>query len=96
MQRLDRYHAVAEAMIAAGTAYRCYCTPDELDAMREAQRARGEKTHYDGRWRPEPGKTLPPAPTGVQPVVRFRNPSSWHRQLGRSGQGADSHRQRRD
>ena len=38
MQRLDRYHAVVEQMIAAGTAYRCYCTPEELDAMREAQR----------------------------------------------------------
>jgi glutamyl-tRNA synthetase len=74
MQRLARYHAVAESMIAAGTAYRCYCTPEELDAMREAQRARGEKTHYDRRWRPEPGKTLPPVPEGVQPVVRFCNP----------------------
>ncbi len=74
MQRLDRYHAVAEAMIAAGTAYRCYCTPEELDAMREAQRARGEKTHYDRRWRPRPGKQLPPPPEGVQPVVRFGNP----------------------
>ena len=74
MQRLPRYHAVAEQMIAAGTAYRCYCTPDELDAMREAQRARGEKTHYDGRWRPAPGKALPPPPTDVKPVVRFANP----------------------
>ncbi|MFI4928761.1 MAG: glutamate--tRNA ligase [Burkholderiales bacterium] len=76
MQRLARYHEVAEAMIAAGTAYRCYSTPEELDAMREAQRARGEKTHYDGRWRPEPGKTLPLVPVDVKPVVRFRNPSS--------------------
>jgi glutamyl-tRNA synthetase len=42
--------------------------------MREAQRARGEKTRYDGRWRPEPGKRLPPVPAGVQSVVRFRNP----------------------
>jgi glutamyl-tRNA synthetase len=75
MQRLGRYHAVAEAMIAAGTAYRCYCTPAELDAVREAQRARGEKTRYDGRWRPEPGKTLPAVPAGVRPVVRFRNPA---------------------
>ncbi|MBE0546630.1 MAG: glutamate--tRNA ligase, partial [Rubrivivax sp.] len=65
---------VAEQMIAAGTAYRCWCTPAELDAMREAQRARGEKTRYDGRWRPRPGKLLPPAPAGVQPVVRFANP----------------------
>ena len=74
MQRLDRYRAVIAQMLDAGTAYRCYCTPAELDAMREAQRARGEKTHYDGRWRPEPGKVLPPVPTDVQPVVRFRNP----------------------
>jgi glutamyl-tRNA synthetase len=65
-------------MIAAGTAYRCYCTPEELDAMREAQRARGEKTHYDRRWRPadaeHPHKRLPEPPAGVQPVVRFANP----------------------
>ncbi|MCA0239515.1 MAG: glutamate--tRNA ligase [Proteobacteria bacterium] len=74
MQRLARYHAVVEQMIAAGSAYRCYCTPEDLDAMREAQRARGEKTRYDGRWRPAPGKTLPPVPPDVKPVVRFANP----------------------
>jgi glutamyl-tRNA synthetase len=74
MQRLERYQAVAEQLIAAGHAYRCYCTPEELDAMREAQRARGEKTRYDGRWRPEAGKALPPVPTGVPPVIRFKNP----------------------
>ncbi len=74
MQRLDRYNAVIAQMLAAGTAYHCYCTPQELDEMREAQRARGEKTHYDGRWRPEPGKMLPAVPEGVQPVVRFCNP----------------------
>ena len=76
MQRLERYRAVVAQMIDAGSAYRCYCTPAELDAMREGQRARGEKTHYDGRWRPEPGKQLPEAPAGVEPVVRFRNPAS--------------------
>ncbi|UXH80248.1 glutamate--tRNA ligase [Roseateles amylovorans] len=74
MQRLARYHEVAQQMIAAGTAYYCYCTPEELEAMREGQRARGEKTGYDGRWRPEPGKTLPPVPADVKPVVRFKNP----------------------
>ena len=74
MQRLDRYEAVVAQMLAAGSAYYCYCTPAELDDMREAQRARGEKTHYDRRWRPEPGKTLPAVPAGVQPVTRFRNP----------------------
>ena len=76
MQRLARYHEVVEQMIAAGTAYRCYCTPEELEAMREAQRARAEKTHYDGRWRPATGKSLPTPPAGVQPVVRFANPGT--------------------
>ena len=74
MQRLERYRAVAERMLAEGTAYRCYTSPEELETMREGQRARGEKTHYDGRWRPEPGKLLPDPPVGVAPVIRFRNP----------------------
>jgi glutamyl-tRNA synthetase len=74
MQRLARYHAVVEQMIEAGTAYRCYTTPGQLDAMKAAQEARGEKRRYDGTWRPAPGKVLPPAPDGVQPVVRFANP----------------------
>ncbi len=74
MQRLDRYREVLDGMLAAGTAYRCWCTPEELEVVREGQRARGDKPHYDGTWRPEPGKTLPPIPDGVTPVVRFRNP----------------------
>ena len=74
MQRLERYREVIAQMLAAGTAYHCYCTPAELDEMREAQRARGEKTLYDRRWRPAPGKVLPPVPEGVPPVVRFCNP----------------------
>ena len=82
MQRLDRYRAVAEQMIESGHAYRCHCTPAELDAMRESQRERGEKTHYDGRWRPEPGKTLPAVPAHVPPVIRLKNPHdgvvTWH------------------
>ncbi|WP_208507911.1 glutamate--tRNA ligase [Variovorax paradoxus] len=74
MQRLERYRAVIAQMLEAGTAYHCYATPAELDEMREAQKARGEKTLYDRRWRPEPGKVLPPVPEGVPPVVRFCNP----------------------
>jgi len=74
MQRLDRYQAVIDQMLAAGTAYLCYTSPEELNALREAQKARGEKTGYDGRWRPAPGKVLPPVPEGVKPVVRFANP----------------------
>ncbi len=74
MRRLDRYRAVIAQMLEKGTAYHCYAQADELEAMREAQRARGDKPRYDGRWRPEPGKTLPAVPDGLQPVVRFRNP----------------------
>ncbi len=73
-QHMDRYREVIGRMLAAGTAYHCWTTPAELEAMREAQRARGEKPRYDGTWRPEPGKTLAAPPPGVDPVVRFRNP----------------------
>lgn len=74
MQRLDRYQAVAEQLIAEGKAYRCYATPEELDAMKAEQEARGEKRRYDGRWRPEPGKVLSTPPAGAAPVIRFKNP----------------------
>ena len=75
MQRLDRYRVVIAQMLREGSAYHCYCQPEELDAMREAQRARGDKPRYDGRWRPEPGKELPAPPSGLRPAVRFRNPA---------------------
>lgn len=75
MQRLERYRAVIDKMLADGTAYTCYTTPEELEAIKEAQHARGEKRRYDGRWRPEPGKVLPPVPEGVEPVIRLRNPA---------------------
>jgi glutamyl-tRNA synthetase len=74
MQRLDRYQAVIDQMLAAGTAYRCYCTPEDLEAMKAAQEARGEKRLYDRTWRPAPGKALPAVPEGVKPVIRFANP----------------------
>lgn len=73
MDRLDRYRDVAQQLIREGKAYYCYATREELETLREAQRAQGLKPRYDGRWRPEHavGKTPPP---GVEPVVRFRNP----------------------
>jgi len=74
MQRMDRYREVLQQMLDEGTAYYCYTSPAELDAMREAQRARGEKPRYDGQWRPEQGKVLPTPPEGIKPVVRFKNP----------------------
>ena len=75
MQRMDRYKEVIQQMLDEGTAYHCYTSAAELDAMREAQRARGEKPRYDGYWRPEQGKVLPAPPEGIKPVVRFKNPS---------------------
>ncbi|MDO9186299.1 MAG: glutamate--tRNA ligase [Bacteroidia bacterium] len=74
MQRMDRYKAVLAEMVAAGHVYPCYMSVAELDALREAQMAAKEKPRYDGTWRPEPGKTLPAIPEGVQPVLRFKNP----------------------
>ncbi|SAL79099.1 glutamate--tRNA ligase [Caballeronia telluris] len=76
MQRMERYREVVRQMLDKGLAYHCYMSTEELDALRERQRAAGEKPRYDGTWRPEPGKTLPPVPEGVAPVVRFRNPES--------------------
>lgn len=74
MQRMDRYREVIAQMLVDGVAYHCYCSPEEVEAMRNRQRAAGEKPRYDGTWRPEPGKVLPAVPDGVKPVVRFRNP----------------------
>ena len=76
MQRMDRYREVIADMLAAGTAYHCYSSPEEVEAMREKARAAGRKPRYDGTWRPEPGKTLPAIPPGRKPVVRFKSPQS--------------------
>ncbi len=82
MQRMPRYREVLAQLLAQGQAYYCYSSPAELEAMRERARALGAKPRYDGTWRPEPGKVLPPIPEGVKPVVRFKNPldgvCSWH------------------
>jgi len=74
MQRMDRYKEVLAGLQAAGHVYPCYMSMAELDALREKQMAAKEKPRYDGTWRPESGKVLPPVPEGVQPVLRFKNP----------------------
>ncbi len=68
-RRFERYRTVAAEMLAAGLAYRCYCTPDELAEMRAQQTARGEKPRYDGRCR-NGGRGR----DGMPSVVRFRQP----------------------
>ena len=70
-QRFDRYRAVIGEMLKAGSAYHCYCTKEELEALRAQQIARKEKPRYTGICR----ERTTPRP-GVQPVVRFRNPQS--------------------
>lgn len=74
MQRMDRYREVLSQMQEKGLVYPCYMSVADLDALRERQMAAKEKPRYDGTWRPEPGKVLPPVPEGVKPVLRFRNP----------------------
>jgi len=68
-RRFDRYREVISGMLAQGTAYRCHCTREDLEQMRAAQTARGEKPRYDGRCRDRRD-----TPEGSPFVVRFRNP----------------------
>jgi glutamyl-tRNA synthetase len=70
-QRFERYREVIDDWLAAGKAYHCYCTKDELDALREKQMAAGRRIRYDGRCR---DRTEPRE--GVVPAIRFRNPQS--------------------
>jgi len=76
MQRMDRYKQVLAQLQDKGFVYPCYMSVAELDALRDKQMAAKEKPRYDGTWRPEQGKTLPPVPVGVQPVLRFKTPLS--------------------
>ena len=74
MQRMGRYKEVLAQLVEQGWVYPCYMSTTELDALRERQMASKEKPRYDGTWRPEEGKVLPPVPEGVKPVLRFRTP----------------------
>jgi glutamyl-tRNA synthetase len=67
-QRYPRYREVIADLLARGAAYRCYCTREELDLMRQQQLARKEKPRYDGRCREQP-----PRP-GTAAAIRFKNP----------------------
>jgi glutamyl-tRNA synthetase len=70
-ERAPRHREVAEQLVAAGKAYRCYATPQELEEMREKARAEGRPPRYDGRWRDrDPSE----APEGVKPAIRIKAP----------------------
>lgn len=69
LARAERHRAVAEQLLAKGRAYRCYATPEELDAMRAEQRANGQPIRYDGRWRDRDPSSAPP---GAPFVVRLK------------------------
>ncbi|TNE28388.1 MAG: glutamate--tRNA ligase, partial [Alphaproteobacteria bacterium] len=72
-ERRDRHVEIAEQLIAEGKAYYCYCSPEELEEMREKARAEGRTAAYDGRWRDrDPSE----APEGVAPVVRIKSPQT--------------------
>ena len=68
-QRFDRYKEVIQQLMDQGDAYYCYCSKQELDEMREQQRANKQKPRYDGRCRQRTE-----AKPGVEPVIRFKNP----------------------
>ncbi len=76
MQRMDSYKKALKTLLDQGDAYYCYCTKEELSALRENQMQEGVKPRYDGKWRPEQGKQLPESPNNKPPVIRFKNPKA--------------------
>ena len=69
--RAARHAEIVQQLVAAGRAYNCYCTPAELEAMREKARAERRSVRYDGTWR---DRNPAEAPTGVPPVIRLKAP----------------------
>ena len=69
--RAARHAEIARSLIAAGNAYHCYASPEELEAMRETAKAEGRPVRYDGRWRDRDPADAPP---GVAPVIRLKAP----------------------
>jgi len=71
LTRAERHREIAEQLLAQGNAYRCYASPEELQAMRERARAEGRAPGYDGTWRHrDPSE----APSGIEPAIRFKAP----------------------
>ncbi|MFW3411842.1 glutamate--tRNA ligase [Aliarcobacter butzleri] len=75
-KRTDIYKQYIDKLLESGNAYKCYMSKEELDALRAAQEAAKQTPRYDGTWRPELGKELPPVPAGVEPVIRIKAPTT--------------------
>jgi glutamyl-tRNA synthetase len=71
--RKERHQEVAYELLSKGLAYRCYCSVEELEAMREEARAKNLPPRYDGRWR---DRSPEEAPEGIAPVIRFKSPQN--------------------
>ena len=83
-RRAGRHREIAEQLLAAGKAYYCYATPEELDDMRAKARAEGRPPRYDGRWRERAPSEAPP---GIQPVIRLKAAQSGETVLDDKVQG---------
>ncbi|MBD3841439.1 MAG: glutamate--tRNA ligase [Campylobacterales bacterium] len=75
-KRTDIYKKYIDQLLQDGKAYKCYMSKEELEALRNAQEAAKQTPRYDGTWRPEDGKTLPPVPSDIEPVIRIKAPQS--------------------
>ncbi len=75
-KRTDIYKQYIDKLLESGNAYKCYMSKEELDALRASQEAAKQTPRYDGTWRPEAGKELPPVPAGVEPVIRIKAPTT--------------------
>lgn len=75
-KRTDIYKQYIDKLLESGNAYKCYMSKEELDVLRAAQEAAKQTPRYNGTWRPEPGKELPPVPAGVEPVIRIKAPTT--------------------
>ena len=82
--RMQRHAEVAHELLAKGHAYFCYCSPEELTAMRERAEAEKRPIRYDGTWRNRPASD---APAGVKPVIRFKSPQDGETVINDQAQG---------
>jgi glutamyl-tRNA synthetase len=82
--RLDRHREAAQELLQRGNAYYCYCSPEELTAMREKAEAEKRPIRYDGTWRDRDPST---APQGIKPVIRFKAPQTGETVINDNAQG---------